>query len=434
MFRDLYQNLIEWKSSPLRVPLILRGARQVGKSWLASEFGETYEHFLKINFEREPQASIIFEGELNPVDIVKRISLFCDGKPVIPGKSLIFLDEIQECEAAIKALRYFKEEMPAVHIIAAGSLLDFTLNNMGLPVGRVEFLHLYPLSFGEFLDACDASHLRKATKNLDSVDIVHDKLLDYLKHYYCIGGLPAVVSTWIETKDLTLCQKVQQRILMSYKQDFAKYANSKQISNVEKMFSAIPNQLGSKFKFSNVDRDITTHSLKVALELLITAGVAVPCYHTNANGLPLAAGMDVKKFKVFIFDIGLAQAILGLDLKDWLLSSIDGGHLGNMSEQFVAQELMACAPAETAAGIFYWQREARNANAEVDFLTVNSGEIIPLEVKSGKGGSMKSMRLFLESHPDSKGGVKLSVQPPGCYENIEDVPLYALEQLLKSTN
>jgi predicted AAA+ superfamily ATPase len=424
---------MSWKTSPLRMPLVLRGARQVGKSWLVREFSHTYEHFLEINFEREPDAKVIFEGKLDPVQIVKKLSIFCSGKPVLPEKSLIFLDEVQVCPEAIQALRYFKEELPEVHIVVAGSLIDFALNNIGLPVGRVEFLYLYPLSFGEFLDASGLEHLRKVATTMESADVVHEQLLERIKYYTCIGGMPAVVSTWLETEELALCQKMQQRVLRAYEQDFSKYATDRQIPHVRKVFSAIPNQLGQKFKYSQVDNSSTTYSLKLALDLLITAGVACPCYHSSANGLPLAAGMDPKKIKIFLFDIGLTQALLGLDLKDWLLSDIDSGHLGDIAEQFVAQELIAYSPQDKKSELFYWQRESKNSSAEVDFVTIKKGNILPLEVKSGKGGSMKSLRLFLEEH-DAPLGVKVSMQPAARYDDIQDVPFYGIAWLLYSGN
>lgn len=426
MKRDLFNKLLEWKTHPLRKPLILRGARQVGKSWLVQELGKTFRSFVEINFEKEKDVASLFKDNIKMAELLERLSIY-KGKKIVPGETLLFLDEIQGSENALKTLRYFKEDLPELHVVAAGSLVGFALEEISMPVGRVQFMYLYPLSFGEFLTALGRDDLRQYIRSQKVEPVIHEQLLDLLKNYMWLGGLPAVVASWLEFKDPELVKEAQDEIVQAYRQDFSKYARSRQIPHVAKVFDSIPVQLGNKFKYSHVDSETKVQPIKNALELLEKADIAIPAYHTSGHGVPLGAEKDEKKFKVFFFDIGLAQRILGLDLKEWILSDLKVVNIGAIAEQFVAQEFLAYSPPKIKTELFYWQRESPSSNAEVDLLAVKDNMVVPVEVKSGIKGGMKSMQMFLNTHPNSKYGLKISEGNFSSHGNIKEVPFYGIE-------
>lgn len=427
MKRDLIQQLNEWRIDPLRKPLILRGARQVGKSWLVEEFAKSFPSFVKINFEKQSEAISFFEGDIDIPLLLEKLQLYI-GKKIIPGETLLFLDEIQICERAIIALRYFKEELPNLHIIAAGSLIDFTLKNIGMPVGRVQFLYLHPLSFGEFLTAQGKQELRDYLNRSDIDPVLHEKALEDVKTYFWLGGMPAVVSAWLAHRDLQACLDLQDEIILTYKQDFEKYTKGRLIDKVETVFNSVPEHLGEKFVYNKIDSDLRAYVFKEALDCLKKAGIIHIVYHSSGQGVPLAAGKDNKRFKVFFFDIGLAQRILGLDLKQWVTTPLNVKHAGAMAEQFVAQEYIAYSSIKQPSELYYWHREERSSNAEVDFLFLINGQIIPVEVKSGKSGTLKSLQMFLSLHNHSTWGVKISEQAFSNHHPIISVPFYGIER------
>lgn len=431
MKRKLLDILTVWKADPLRMPIILRGARQVGKSWLIAEFAKQFDSFVNINFDKQKKAKTIFEGDIDISTILEKLSLYAQ-KPIIPGKTLVFFDEAQECENSLVALRYFKEECPKLHVIAAGSLIDFSLQRIGVPVGRVQFLYLYPLSFSEFLMANDRNDLCEYIYTQKAYPEIHGIINEYLKTYLWLGGMPAVVDIWIKHKNANKCQNLQESIILSYRQDFEKYARKNQIEHVEKVFESIIVQLGNKFKYTNVDIDIKTAPIKQALFLLIKAGIAYPCYHTSGQSHLLGAEKDIKKFKIFFVDIGLAQKMLGLSLKDWVTEPLELEILGSIAEQLVAQEFVAYSKSNGLAELYYWHREDKKSNAEVDFLIVKNTKVIPVEVKSGIKGGMKSVKSFLDSHPKSQLALKISNNIPGKQDSLEEIPLYGIEGWLKS--
>lgn len=433
MKRDLFQSLMEWKNSRLRKPLILRGARQVGKSWLVNEFAKTFASFARINFEKQPEACEFFQGDLLFPQLLEKLELYI-GQKIIPKETLLFFDEIQECERAIIALRYFKEELPDLHVIAAGSLIDFSLENIGMPVGRVQFLYLHPLSFGEFLSVIGKDDLRNYILQSDIDPVLHNKILEHVKNYFWLGGMPEVINEWIINRNFQTCLDIQDEILLTYKQDFEKYAKKRLIDKVEMVFNTVPEHLGEKFIYSKVDETSRSTLLKEALDCLKKAGVVHVVYHTSGQGVPLAAGKDSKKFKVFFFDTGLAQRLLGLNLQQWVTTPLNIKHVGAIAEQFVAQEYFAYSSVKNPAELYYWHREEPTSNAEVDFLFVINGDIIPVEVKSGKKGHLKSLKLFLETHKHSKYGVKISEQPFNYDDEVISIPFYAIEFLVKNNS
>ncbi len=429
MKRDLIQELIEWQTDPFRKPLILRGARQVGKSWLIEEFAKSFSSFVKINFEKQPEAASFFSGDIHLPDLLKKLSLYTGGE-IIPGKTLLFLDEVQMCERAIITLRYFKEELPALHVIAAGSLIDFSLKNIGMPVGRVQFLYLHPLSFGEFLTASGKQALRDYLKEGQIDAVIHHQVLEDIKTYFWLGGMPAVIHAWLTQQNVQACLNLQDEIILTYQQDFEKYAKGRLIEKVEKIFNAVPEHLGKKFVYTKIDSDLRSYVFKEGLDCLKKAGIVHIVYHSSGQGVPLAAGKDNKKFKVYFFDIGLAQRLLGLDLKQWSVTPLNVKHIGAMAEQFVAQEYIAYTAIKQPGELYYWHREAPSSNAEVDFLFLINGKVVPIEVKSGKSGSLKSLHLFLESHRQLSWGVKISEQPESNHPPVIDIPFYGIEYLL----
>ena len=431
MQRQLLHKLLDWKTNPLRMPLILRGARQVGKSWLVDEFGKQFKSFVKINFDKQEKVKHLFEGDLHIQTLLEKLSLYT-GERIIPGETLLFFDEAQECENCLKALRYFKEECAALHVIAAGSLIDFTLEKIGVPVGRVQFMYLYPMSFAEFLIAHGRDDLNQHIYLQQSDPLIHAMINEFLKNYLWLGGMPAVVSAWLHYKNATQCQELQDAIILSYKQDFEKYARKNQIDNIAKVFESIPLQLGRKFKFTHVDHELKTPPIKQALLLLIKAGVAHPCYHASGQTQLLGAEKDTKKFKVFFSDVGLAQRMLGLDLKQWVVEPLTLKWLGSIAEQLVAQEFISYSRSNAPADLYYWHREEKKSNAEVDFLFVKNGLVIPVEVKAGVKGGMKSLSLFLDSHPQSPYGLKIANNGCASQTLLEEIPLYGIDAWLRS--
>lgn len=426
MIRDRIKDLGKWRTDPYRKPLILRGCRQVGKSWLINEFGKEFDQFVVVNFEKNKLVHQYFEADLDIPTILEKLSLHTNIK-IIPGKTLIFFDEIQSCIGALQSLRYFKEELPELHVIAAGSLLDFALNKVGVPVGRVQFMQLHPLSFAEYLTALNLQHLRDFLLRGEHDPIIHEQAIELLKNYMWLGGMPAVIDAWIKDKDPVICQRIQDEIIESYQIDFYRYAREHEIPHVTKVFTKIPSMLGKKFIYSRVDDGNRSEVIKNALLLLDTAGIAKRCFHTSAQFLPLGADSDDKKFKVFSFDIGITQRLLGLDVRQWLLQPLQLANQGEIAEQFVAQEMLAYSEFQKTCVLYYWHREARSSNAEVDFVTSKNGEIVPVEVKSSLSGSMKSLNIFLESHPHSRYGLKISSGIFSKQQKLVEIPLYGLE-------
>ncbi len=427
--RDRLKDLETWRIDPHRKPLLIRGCRQVGKSWLIREFGKQFNIFVEINFEKNKLIHQYFSGDLNVDVILEKLSIYTHTK-IEAGKTLLFFDEIQACDGALQSLRYFKEDKPEIHIIAAGSLLDFALNKLGIAVGRIQFMQLYPLSFGEYLTVLELQNLREFLFKQENDPVISHQLIEHLKNYMWLGGMPAVIDAWRLDRNPVICQKIQDEIIESYQIDFHKYAKQHEIPYVTKVFETIPLNIGKKFVYSHVDEHTRVDVIKNALKLLEMAGIAIFCHHSSAQQPPLGAMQNDKKFKVFYFDIGIAQRLLGLDIKQWLVKPLRLSNQGEITEQFVAQELLAYASFHKQTKLYYWHREAKSSNAEVDFILLKNGEIIPIEVKSAQRGGMKSLHLFLESHPNSKYGLKISTGPFSQHGKLIEIPLYALESWL----
>lgn len=434
MHRTAYKFLQKWHSQVSRKPLVIRGARQVGKTHIVRQFAENFTNYVEVNFEQLPEVRSAFQKDLVPQRIIRDLSLIIN-KPITPGETLLFLDEIQIEPQAVIALRYFFEQLPELHVIAAGSLLDFTLESIGIPVGRVEFMYLYPMSFIEFLWAKGQELLAGEILNYKIetpfIEAVHNKLLDYLSEYFVVGGMPEAVKSWVEYEDIAICAHIHNQLIDAYRQDFLKYAKKFQIKYVDLLFNKVPFLLGQKFKYSKIDDSYRKRELEPCLKLLTKAGILHPVFHTAAQGLPLGAQIDFNKFKLIFLDIGLAQTLIGLKMQDWLLHAKQMLiNKGEIVEAFVGQELLAYGSIETQHSLYYWQRESRASNAEVDYVIEKNAQVIPVEVKSDKGTHLKSMRIFLEEHVNSPYGIRFSAQQAPSFEKIISYPLYAIAAAL----
>ena len=438
MQRDLENELIRWKNAEEHLPLLLRGARQVGKSYLATSFAQRYfEDLLIINFEKDEKYKLAFET-LDPNEIINRLYLQ-SGKRVIPGKSLLFLDEIQECTQALKSLRYFKEEMPELHIIAAGSLLEFSLNNdnMRMPVGRVESLFLKPLSFYEYLTAQGLQHLREylnqVTLETGIEPIVHAELCNHLRNYFLIGGMPDVVNEYISSKNLERVIAKQLNLLQSYRDDFGKYASKTKHKYMQKILKEAPGFIGQKFTYSRVDPEIGSREIKEALSYLIEAGLLYKVNHTNASGLPLNALINEKYFKIIFLDIGLVNSVSQINPELFLEKDLMLINRGLQAEQFAGQELLAYSKPYMLSELFYWDRQKPNSSAEVDYIINVNERVIPIEIKAGKTGSLRSLQLFLNEKNYSLG-IRLSMKPLEISNRVFSIPLYMINEIPRLIN
>lgn len=433
MDRDIEKDLLVWKNQQGRLPLLLRGARQVGKSYVVEKFGQTqFEHLLIINFELQPELQDCFTG-LDPNRILQSLYLLT-GQKVIPGKTLLFIDEIQECPNAIRALRYFKEKMPALHVIGAGSLLEFTLNNADfrMPVGRVQFIYLKPCSFREYLSACGYSQLREylQTVTLDApiLPAVHEELLKRVREYMVLGGMPAVLQKYIEHKDFAEVQGIHAVLLNTYQTDFGKYASRACHEDLRRLFPKIPGFVGLEFKYASIDPEMRSRDIKLALDMLGYAGLLYRVYSTSASGLPLISLINEKKFKLLFLDTGLVQRATQLSAKTLMREDILLVNRGMVAEQFVGQELLAYQSPFEEAQLFFWSRAEKSSMAEVDFVFNIQGNIVPIEIKAGSTGRLKSLKIFMQEKKINLG-LRISQLPLKLENNILSLPLYMIAEI-----
>jgi predicted AAA+ superfamily ATPase len=433
MKRDIEKDLLTWKTSPVRSPLLVRGARQVGKSWIIEKFGkEQFEKILVINFEQKPEATACFDTLL-PEKIISALELLT-GFKIEQGKTLLFLDEIQEFPKAILALRYFKEQMPGLHIIGAGSLLEFALNeeDFKMPVGRIQFLFLRPLSFLEFLSAIDRENLREylCTVTLNNIPqtVIHDELLKLIREYVALGGMPEVISSYLQTKSLLQTQDVQSDILSTYRRDFGKYSKKTNHKTLSLLFEKAPGLVGSWFKYNKVDREVPSREIKIALQQLSQAGLLYQVHHSSASGLPLITTQNDRKFKLLFLDVGLVKRGCFLDTALLFNENIMLINQGLLTEQFVGQELLAYSNCKDDVRLFFWIREERNSSAEVDFVTSIGDKIVPIEVKAGTVGRLKSLKIFMEEKHSSIG-IRISAAPLALESKVLSIPFYLIGEL-----
>lgn len=432
MKRLIDHYLHAWKHSSERMPLLIRGARQVGKTYAVRELGKTFDSFVEINFEVSKSAGALFEKDLFPEALIQALSLYT-GAQIVPGKTLLFIDEIQRVPRALTALRYFHEMMPNLHVIAAGSLVDFAVEQVGLPVGRIQPVYMYPLSFLEFLAALKESLVIKEiiTHEVDKplIEPVHEKILGLVGQYLALGGMPKIVQCWVNTKNALSCSHLHASLIDTYRQDFGEYGKERQLKYLEELFERAPYQLGKKFKFSEIG-EYRKRELEPALQLLETAGVLRKVISTAAQGIPLGAQADPNDFKILFLDVGLTQSILNYDLTQWFLNpEAEFVNKRFLVESFVGQELLAYADPYRKQTLFYWHRETRTSQAEVDYVIQERDRVVPIEVKSSLGTRLKSLHSFLESHEAADYGIRFSAHNYSRFENIHSYPLYAVAKI-----
>ncbi|MBK9567944.1 MAG: ATP-binding protein [Saprospiraceae bacterium] len=433
--RNIDNSLIDWKISDQRKPLLLRGARQVGKTSTVRNLAKSFSGYIEINFDERPEFSQIFETSTSVESICEKISVLTS-KSIVEGETLLFLDEIQSCIPAISMLRYFYEKKPRLHVIAAGSLLEFALAEIpSFGVGRIRSIFMYPLSYSEFLSAMDEDSLRSFLSNSDIgkpiAEPIHKKAIELYKKFIVIGGMPEAIMAYVTKNDILEVQHVINDLVISFQTDFVKYKNRVPSARLREVYDSIAMQMGSKFSYSYPNATLNNAQIKDAIELLKMAGLVVPVTHTAAKGIPLGAEINPKKTKYLILDTGILQRIMGLNISDLLLSDhFDTINKGSIAELHVGLELIKMQNPMESVSLYYWQREAKNSQAEVDYVIQNYSKIIPVEVKAATKGSMQSLFLFLKEK-NLYQGVRFSLENFGQYDKILSIPLYAIDAIKK---
>ena len=425
MYRFAQEQLAKWKSASRRKPLIVRGARQVGKTWLIERFAELqFDELVKVDLEKRRDLHGCFGDDLSAGTVLRRLELD-HGRRIVPERSLLFLDEVQACPRAIMALRYLYEQVPELHVIAAGSLLEFAMGEIPVPVGRVQQLHLYPMNFREYLLAIGNRVAADcAIEHPSAVDeAMQRRLLQELKTYFFVGGMPESVQEYRETGSIVAASRVQTEIVGTYREDFAKYAPRADPTCLDAVLLSVARGVGEQIKYARLDRDHSGPTNRRAFDLLRKARVIHRIPSCDPSGLPLGASASDRRFKAALLDIGLLQALcrvpVELELREHDLLAM---YRGALAAQFAAQELIASGGPE----LFYWAREARGSSAEVDYLAIREGRIVPVEVKSGTGGTLRSLHLMLGAYPHCADGVVLY---SGTWSRLPEqrltfVPLY----------
>lgn len=442
--RHIDEQLTEWKDAAGRKPLLIRGARQVGKSTAVRELGKGFKYYVEINLERQQSLKKLFTEDIDVKKTCTNLSAVL-AIPIIPGETLLFIDEIQSCQPAIRALRYFKEDYPELHVIAAGSLLEFALEELpSFAVGRIRSLYMYPFSFDEFLLAqgldLQVEAKNRATPDNPLVEPLHAQMKEQIRAFMLTGGMPAAVTEWVERRDYAEVRRVHNDIIDTYRDDFSKYKKRVSPELLRMVLNSVVHQAGNKFVYTQVSREVHSASIKEALSLLTLAGLITPVTHTSGNGLPLGAEENTNYQKYLFLDTGLMLTMLGTPAADILLSSeLYFVNKGPLAEVFAGLEMMKYSDCFVKPALYYWQHMSKNGNAEVDYLTAKKGRVLPVEVKANTQGSMQSLYLFMHTHHLTEA-VRTSlenfskfdrtdVQDNQAIRHIEIVPLYALRTL-----
>ena len=436
MRRLVLDALLDWKRAKNRKVLLLRGARQVGKTFIVRELAKEFNHFVEINFEKNTDVQSFFEQNLDPDRICTSLSAYYR-IPIIDGETLLFFDEIQSCSKAIQALRFFYESKPGLHVIAAGSLLEFALSGIASwGVGRIRSLYMYPMSFDEFLMANEEDTLIELKKDASPENPLnpafHGKLKDYLRYFLMIGGMPETVKTFIgNSADMKSVQNVLSDIATSYYDDFAKYKRRIPVLRLREVMNSVVSQAGGKYIYSQAGSLSNPAQAKEALDLLEMAGLVYKVYHSSGQGVPLGSEVNFKKFKCLLHDSGIFQQIAGLRITDLVIAeNIDMMNKGNIAEVFTGLEFIKYSQVHEKKQLYYWHREKRGSSAEVDYLIEQENQVIPVEVKSGSTGKMQSLNLFINEKKTSKG-IRISLKNFSQYGKITVIPLYAVSNLIQ---
>ncbi|MEN8128333.1 MAG: ATP-binding protein [Planctomycetota bacterium] len=428
MKRIIEKKMLEWVNSKRRKPLIIRGARQVGKTWLVENcLADSFEHFIRIDLEKQTQLHAAFSGELSPLRIIDELESYV-GR-IIPGKMLLFIDEIQACPRAITALRYFYEEMPQLHVVAAGSMLEFAFGEISVPVGRVQYLHISPMTFYEYLLAMNKEVLaEKLLKHpREHSEVVGRAINEQLKNYIFVGGMPEAVKAYRDTHSKLEAYEIHSEILESYREDFSQYCPHLNPAFLDGVFEGASKAIGQQVKYTKLYSEASGVTNRKAFDLLCRTKLLHRIQSCDPSGLPLGASCG-KKFKTCMLDIGLLGRLSNMDVAaEWNQENLLAIYRGRLAEQFVAQELLAWHSRK----LYYWSRNAKNSNAEVDYLIVHKGSIYPIEVKSGPAGRLKSLHMCLGKYPNCPQGWVLQ---DGPYRELPEQklifwPLYATPQL-----
>lgn len=443
--RHIDEQLLEWKNSDSHKPLLIRGARQVGKSTAVRELGKTFKYYVEINLEKQPTMQQMFTEDIDVKKICEKLSGTLS-IPIIAGQTLLFIDEIQVSKEAIMSLRYFKEDLPELHVIAAGSLLEFALEELpSFGVGRIRSLYMYPFSFDEFLWAHGFDMLvdfkKKSHASNPLPETAHNQLTDYLRTFYLVGGMPDAISQWLDTHSYIEVSRIHNDILDTYLDDFSKYKRRVSPIVLKQVLRSVALQAGTKFVYTQVSSDEQSKTIKEALRLLELAGLIVPTTHTDGNGVPLGAEANDRYVKYLFFDLGIMQSMLSVAALDIILSSAsDFVNKGPASEMFAGLELRKYSDCFQKPESYYWQNMSRNGNAEVDYLLACNGKVVPLEVKASKQGGMQSLWLFMRKKHLATA-IRTSLENFGAFDyfdkedsdamrHVDIIPLYALSNIL----
>lgn len=431
MFRQAMNDLIKWKNSERRKPLIVRGARQVGKTWLMNEFGRThYENCAYINFDNNERMDSLFNGNLGIKRIITALQIET-GVIIDSENTLIIFDEVQEVPRALTSLKYFCENAPEYHVVAAGSLLGVALHpGTSFPVGKVDFLDLYPLDFLEFLSATGNSNLAELlqTHDFEMITTFKGKYIDLLKQYYYIGGMPEVVASFVASSDYSMTRDIQKKILIAYEQDFSKHAPNETVPRIRMLWTSIPSQLAKesrKFIYGLVRQGARAREYELAITWLIDCGLIYKVGRISKPDMPLMAYQDFNAFKLFIVDVGLLGAMSDLDLKSILQGNkIFEEFKGALTEQYVLQQLKSSGKVTP----YYWSAE--KSTGEIDFIFQSGGDIIPLEVKASENLQAKSLKNYCLKYQPQKA-IRSSMSDYRRESWLTNVPLYAINVLME---
>jgi len=427
MYRFAEDHLKKWKTRSNRKPLVIRGARQVGKTHLVRTFAESaFDNIIEINLDQDSDASSCFD-KAEPKDIIQLLEVKY-GESIIPGSTLLFIDEIQVAPELLAKLRYFYEKLPELHLIAAGSLLDFALeqHEFSMPVGRIEYLFLGPMTFFEFLLATENKKSYEFLSNYKTGELIpetlHKKFNDFVKAYIVVGGMPESIHLYAQSKSFRECDMAKQTILATYKDDFSNYGKKVNLQTLLTVFHALPRVVGQKLKYVNISRDIRSADLQKALHLLTLARVCYPIHHTACNGIPLGAEVNPRILKPIFLDVGLLLTACGLTMADIVeANDLMLVNSGQVCEQFVGQHLLYQQEPYIEPQLFYWLREKATSNAKVDYVISRGEKIIPVEVKAGKTGSLRSLHQFsIEKQINT--AVRLCTAPPFVVEAEGKMP------------
>jgi uncharacterized protein len=421
MKRKINNTLIEWANTEKRKPLIINGARQIGKSWAVKELGRTHfkEKFCEINFERTPQLSNLFEKDLDVKRIIAELEVTLNVE-LENGNTLLFLDEIQNCPKAIMALRYFYEDLPNIPVVAAGSLLEFQLKYIPFPVGRITQLEMHPMDFEEFLMAQENVSLLKKLKEPPQAlsAVLEQKLYEELQNYFWVGGMPECVQHFVNHKSYAAVRKLQEDLLYSYYQDFSKYNPLVNKDCLNDILANVANNIGNQVIYTKLSERFTGPTIKKGVEVLSMAKVIKTIQNVSLAGLPFTT--SGKQYKLSFIDIGLLLCLNRVAYENlFSQKNLNNLFTGAWAEQFIAQQLL-CAH----KNIYYWARAAATSSAEVDYVVETNGEIIPIEVKFGSFGKLKSLHILLNENKNIKKAVVFSKAPFGIVENIHFIPMY----------